>query len=375
VSVTVTEVNDSPTVMSGPAQTANENDLVTITSTFADVDANQTHTCSINWGDGSASTTGTVTETGDHTSGSCSGTHRYLDDAPTATPSDTYVASVTVTDNGTTNGSAAPKSGFANTNVTINNVTPVIASATGPSAPTDKASPITVSALFSDVGTLDTHVCKFTWDDGTTTSSATPLGPSVTSCSATHTYTAAGVYDVSVTVTDDDTGSDKKPLTSFVVIYDPNSGFVTGGGYINHSLTMTPAGTGIGKDNFGFVAKYKKGASAPDGETEFQCKVCNINFHSTSLDWLVVTDITSGSDAGAQKAQYQGSGTNNGTGNYQFQVTVIDKAGTDYFRIHIWNASGTLYDNMPTQPDGADPALYTPVANSLASGGSIVIHK
>jgi hypothetical protein len=67
--------------------------------------------------------------------------------------------------------------------------------------------------------------------------------------------------------------------------------------------------------------------------------------------------------------------TNNGTGNYQFQVTVIDKAGTDYFRIHIWNASGTLYDNMPTQPDGADPALYTPVANSLASGGSIVIHK
>ena len=180
---TVTEVNDAPTVMSGPAQTANENDLVTITSTFADVDPNQTHTCSINWGDGSASTAGTVTETGDHTSGSCSGTHRYLDDAPTGTPSDTYVASVTVTDNGTTTAARA-KSGFANTNVTINNVKPVIVSATGPTSPTDKASPITVSAQFTDVGTLDTHVCNFTWDDGTTTTTACRSAPSVTSCSA-----------------------------------------------------------------------------------------------------------------------------------------------------------------------------------------------
>ena len=127
---------------------------------------------------------------------------------------------------------------------------------------------------------------------------------------------------------------------------------------------------GTGKDNFGFVAKYKKGNSTPDGETEFQCKTCGINFHSTSLQWLVVTDIV-----GGQKAQYQGFGTNNGTGNYQFQVTVDDKGSTDYFRIHIWDASGTLYDNMPAAPDGADPVTALPVANTLTSGGNIVIHK
>ena len=79
-----------------------------------------------------------------------------------------------------------------------------------------------------------------------------------------------------------------------VVIYDPSAGFVTGGGYVTHQATWTtpptPAG---GKDNFGFVAKYKNGASKPEGETEFQCKDCNINFHSTSLDWLIVNTITS----------------------------------------------------------------------------------
>ena len=39
--------------------------------------------------------------------------------------------------------------------------------------------------------------------------------------------------------------------------------------------------------------QVQEGSSAPEGETEFQCKVCNINFHSTSLDWLLVSTLTS----------------------------------------------------------------------------------
>ncbi len=95
----------------------------------------------------------------------------------------------------------------------------------------------------------------------------------------------------------------------------------------------TPPIAVTGKDNYGFVAKYKKGATRPDGETEFQCKVCDINFHSTSLDWLLVSTIVGGPNNGAQKAWYQGSGTINGSGDYGFQVTVIDKGQIDYFRI------------------------------------------
>jgi len=157
-----------------------------------------------------------------------------------------------------------------------------------------------------------------------------------------------------------------------IIVYDPNAGFVTGGGYVPHQAWWTtPPTPGTAKDNYGFVAKYKKGASAPDGETEFQCKDCNINFHSTSLDWLIVTTIVGGTNNGAQKAWYQGSGTINGSGNYGFQVTVIDNGNTDYFRIKIWdkaNPSNIRYDNMPAAIDGVDPI-------TLSQGGNIVIHK
>ena len=45
-----------------------------------------------------------------------------------------------------------------------------------------------------------------------------------------HTYTEAGVYVVTVTVTDKDGDSGSAVATDFIVIYDPDGGFVTGGG-------------------------------------------------------------------------------------------------------------------------------------------------
>ena len=83
------------------------------------------------------------------------------------------------------------------------------------------------------------------------------------------------MYLITLYVRDDDGGvgsaTTVNGFTAMVVIYDPNAGFVTGGGYITHQAPWSPT-TSIsgGKDNFGFVAKYKNGASAPDGETEFQ---------------------------------------------------------------------------------------------------------
>ena len=67
----------------------------------------------------------------------------------------------------------------------------------------------------------------------------------------------------SVTVTDDDTGTDTEANPLYVVIYDPGAGFVTGGGWINvtaGSCRLTTVCEGaIGKANFGFISKYKKG--------------------------------------------------------------------------------------------------------------------
>jgi len=156
--------------------------------------------------------------------------------------------------------------------------------------------------------------------------------------------------------------------TAFIAVYNPNEGFVTGGGWID-----SPAGaydadpTLTGKATFGFVSKYLKGAKVPTGNTEFQFKAGGLNFKSTSYEWLVV--------AGA-KAQYKGTGTVNGIPGYSFLLTMTDGqlpggGGVDKFRIKIQNAgAGVVYDNRHGDTD--DIASSDP---QELGGGSIVIHR
>jgi hypothetical protein len=170
-----------------------------------------------------------------------------------------------------------------------------------------------------------------------------------------------------VTVTDDDGGSDSRAF-EYIVVFDPEGGFITGGGWIN-----SPAGAYVsepeltGKANFGFVSKYKKGATVPTGNTEFQFKAGDLNFRSDSYDWLVV--------AGA-KAMFKGVGTINGSGNYGFMLSAIDAAqtpstDTDLFRIKIWdkgNGDAVVYDNQLGAGDDTDPT-------TAIGGGNIIVHK
>ena len=53
---------------------------------------------------------------------------------------------------------------------------------------------------------------------------------------------------------------------------------------------------------------YQKGATIPDGNTEFQFMAGDLNFDSSSYDWLVVS--------GGTKSIFKGTGTTNGAGNY-----------------------------------------------------------
>ncbi len=143
----------------------------------------------------------------------------------------------------------------------------------------------------------------------------------------------------------------------FVAVYDPSGGFVTGGGWIDSPAGAYPEDLAAeGKATFGFVSKYKKGASVPTGNTEFQFHATGMNFHSTSYDFLVIT-------MGGTNAQFKGTGTINGEGNFKFMIWARDDS-QDTFRIKIWSDEGGVetlkYDN------GFDQAL---------AKGSIVIHK
>jgi hypothetical protein len=150
-----------------------------------------------------------------------------------------------------------------------------------------------------------------------------------------------------------------------VPVYDPTGGFVTGGGWITSPPgAYAPSPSLTGKASFAFSAKYQHGANLPSGDTQFRFQAADFLFRSSTYQWLVV--------AGA-RAQFKGSGTINGSGDYQFLLTAIDGevpggGGEDKFRIKIWNAGGVVYDNKMGSDDGGNDA-------TTLGGGSIVIHK
>jgi hypothetical protein len=67
----------------------------------------------------------------------------------------------------------------------------------------------------------------------------------------------------------------------WVVVYDPNGGFVTVGGWINLGAgSFAPDPALSGRANFGFNSQYKKNAIVPTGDTEFNFQVGRFNFHA-----------------------------------------------------------------------------------------------
>jgi len=201
----------------------------------------------------------------------------------------------------------------------------------------------------------DTHTAI--WTIGGIDHAGTVSGSSAT---ASVQFSQAGIYSVSLTVTDassaSGTANTVNEMPAYIVIYDPEGGFVTGGGWIDSPQgAYMPDPSLVGKANFGFVSKYKHGATVPTGQTEFVFQAADLNFHSSDYDWLVVT--------GSDYARFKGTGTINGSGAYKFMLWAGDD-DPDTFRIKIWYEEDevelfTVYDNGMEQPIG---------------GGSIIVH-
>lgn len=169
-------------------------------------------------------------------------------------------------------------------------------------------------------------------------------------------FSQSNVYNVCVRGTDlaGNTGAEACiPLP----VYDPTGGFVTGGGQVG-----SPAGadllnpSAVGPATFGFVSKYLPGRNIPSGNLEFHFKNGNLDFKSTSMDWLVVT--------GEPRAKFHGTGTINGANVCDFEVDAWAGSFTgnvDAFGLKITSCS-----------DGGD--RYILPATALTHG-SIIIHK
>ncbi len=226
---------------------------------------------------------------------------------------------------------------------------------------------INSSVAFTDPDKLDTHTATWDWGDGSTSSGNVTESNGSGTITNSHVYSTPGVYSVSVTV-DDGYGNTDTASYDYVVVYDPNGGFVTGGGWIN-----SPAGaylddpTAVGKGKFGFVAKYVKNGVLKS-EAEFELEANDFHFHSDNAQWLTLN---------GSNARFQGTGTvEESTHRYGFLITVIDGqavggGGVDKFRLRIWdmdNGNAIVYDNQLGAPVTASPTM--PIGK-----GNIVIHK
>lgn len=248
------------------------------------------------------------------------------------------------------------------------NTAPEINTITGPEGPLPLGSDAAVEVDFSDE-----NISSVTWKvfDGNTV--IEEFTDEVTGDKASRTFQnlPTGVFSILMEL-EDECGEITEEQYDYVVIFDPDGGFVTGGGWIQSpegAYAVDPTLTG--RANFGFVAKYKKGRNNTNevgGNTEFQFKAADLNFKSSSHDDMSLVIAN-------HKAIYKGKGNINGQDGYAFMVSAIDgkkqpNSGPDKFRIKIWSEGSqeVIYDNQMNASENEDPS-------TVIGGGSIVIHE
>jgi hypothetical protein len=203
-SATVTVNNVPPTVEAGPGQAGNEGSPLFFVFSCTDPGTADTWTAWVDWGDGSPPQSLSLLSCN---SGALVVPHVYLDDNPTGTPLDTYAVTLTVTDDDAGSGSDS-------TTATVSNVPPTVTASFAATTVSCGTGNATLEVSFTDPGIRDTHTATIDWGDGSPVQS---LGLVLSSFSQSHTYGAAGPYNASVTVIDDDLGGGSDSVNAVTV--------------------------------------------------------------------------------------------------------------------------------------------------------------
>ena len=191
--------------------------------TFAQGTSDATYTIDWDFGDGTILSDASLNES-----------HTYLDNG-------IYTVTLTIT---SSNGDVATDT----SQVTVNNVAPIIDALSLDTATVDEGGEVTLNGTFTDAGILDTHTVAVTWGDGTTSDAF--VDASTGTFSATHTYlddaptgTPSDLASIAVTLTDKDGGEAIGNETVTVNNLAPVVGTVTGPSAAVRGQTLRYTGT------------------------------------------------------------------------------------------------------------------------------------
>jgi RHS repeat-associated protein len=333
---TAVTVSASAPVVTVPNVSGQEGTSLALTASFTDVDTTETHTAVIDWGDGTATSTGTISES--NGSGTVGGSHVYSDNG-------SYTITVTVTDSGGLNGL---RTGTA----TISNVAP-IATFTN-NGPVNEGSAVTVSfSGASDPSSGDTSA-GFHYSIATSAGAlATTYAAAGTATSANFTFVDNGSYTIYGRIFDKDGGSTDSTTTVVVNNIAPTATF-TNNGPINEG---------------GSVTATFSGASDPSSTD------IGAGFHysvATSLASLATSYAAAGT---ATSANF----TFSDNGSYTIYGRIFDKDGgsTDYTTTVVVNnaaPTATFTNNGPVNEGSSVTTSFSGASDPSSSDISAGFH-
>jgi|GEM_PF-3263772 len=274
-SISIPIGNVLPAVEAGDDQTVNEGDLVSLApATFTDPGILDTHTATIDWGDGTVDVTPGLTEPSGGADGTVAGSHIYADndDSP-------YIVTVCVKDNFDY---GDPETGKVCDFlvVTVNNVAPTVETPTVAPEPSDEGSPVAAWATFSDPGGAhdQPYTCEINYGDGGTDSLVVDhYGDFCDFLPSPHIYVDNDNYPVTVFVTDKDGGVGQKSTTHTVnnvaptVVAGPNQEVNEGDVVSLAPATFTDPGildTHTATIDWGDTTSSDGGVTEPSGSTD-----------------------------------------------------------------------------------------------------------
>ena len=339
--------NVAPTVDAGPDQTANEGEGVTLTSvTFNDKGTRDTHTASINWGDGTVEA-GTVVETPFGPPGSTAGMNGTVSGSHVYADNGAYTVTITVNDD--EGGTAADT-----LLVTVSNLPPTVNA--GPDQTKDEGQTVAFDGAFTDPGVLDTHTILWDFGDGTTVAGS--LTPS-------HVYADNGTYTVRLTVTDNDGDSGTDTLIVTVNNVAPTIGDVG---------PIQPVAEG---------ATFTLAASFNDkGVLDTHTATINWGDGTTGIGTVIESPFGPPGDPAGMNGTVSGSHVYADNGTYTITLSVKDddnETATRTYQVTVNNVSPTLWliGNQEVNKGMAlnlvDIGVFTDpgFANPLNTGGEV----